>query len=69
MRETAPAEPLPALEAVVARVPGELVAQLEDLFRARFVRVERPTPADLGLARTTDRDDLPPPGDAASDED
>lgn len=34
-------EPLPALEALVERIPAEVRSALDDLFRARFVRVTR----------------------------
>lgn len=39
--------PLPPLDSLVARVPGETQAQLDELFRARFVRVRRLQPGEL----------------------
>ncbi len=40
-REVEDRETLPPLEAQVARVPAELRATLDDLFRAKFTRVTR----------------------------
>jgi hypothetical protein len=39
--EETDARPLPALEGLVQRLPAEVRETLEDLFRARFVRVTR----------------------------
>lgn len=39
--EETDARPLPALDDLVARIPAEVRESLEDLFRARFVRVAR----------------------------
>lgn len=39
--EPEPATALPSLEGLVERVPTEVKAALDDLFRARFVRVTR----------------------------
>jgi hypothetical protein len=41
MAEVADAKTLPALDTLVARVPEGVRATLEDLFRAKFVRVTR----------------------------
>lgn len=42
-------EKLPSLEEMVARVPADVVALLDDLFRAKFTGVRRY--ADPGAAR------------------
>jgi hypothetical protein len=42
----APGE-LPALEPLVARVPAEVREALDDLFRAKFTRVQRVSPSSL----------------------
>ena len=45
--EAAPAGELPPLDQLVARVPAEVRDALEDLFRAKFVRVRRVSPSSL----------------------
>jgi hypothetical protein len=39
--------PLPALETLVARLPAETRGQLDELFRARFVKVRLLRPGEL----------------------
>jgi hypothetical protein len=45
--ETAPAGDLPPLDQLVARVPAEVREALDDLFRAKFTRVQRVSPSAL----------------------
>ncbi len=45
--ETAAAGELPPLDQLVARVPAEVREALDDLFRAKFTRVQRVAPAAL----------------------
>ena len=45
--ETAAAGELPPLDQLVARVPAEVREALDDLFRAKFTRVQRVAPASL----------------------
>jgi len=42
--KAAPERPLPDLDAVVARIPPDLAALLDDLFRARFTAVRLVAP-------------------------
>jgi hypothetical protein len=46
-REEAPPRALPALDELVARVPAETRAALDDLFRAKFTAVRRVSPKEL----------------------
>jgi len=45
--ETAAAGELPPLDPLVARVPAEVREALDDLFRAKFTRVQRVSPSSL----------------------
>jgi hypothetical protein len=45
--EMVPTGELPPLDQLVARVPAPVRAALEDLFRAKFVRVRRVSPTSL----------------------
>lgn len=40
-QEPAPKGELPALEDLIKRIPGEVLDTMEELFRAKFVKVER----------------------------